>query len=131
MKVLCEISIGELLDKIAILHIKSIFLKRRKKALKHILYEKKLLEKTLKSLNLNKQEKDKFLSMLIVLNQKSWRLLERIDEKMKNRDFDEDFLKISYNAFRYNNLRYEVKNEINQRFGSPIKEIKSYKKYAI
>ncbi len=128
MKILCEMSFAELLDKISILHLKSIAL-RGHKELKEVLREKKILEKILKGLRLNKKEVEKHLKSLIKDNKVSWRLLERISEKIENKNLDDEFRQLAYDAFRHNDMRYELKRDINNKFGSRIKEVKSYKKY--
>ena len=127
-KILVEVSIGELLDKISILDIKKDKIKDDIK-LEHILREYKILKEEYD----NKVKSDNKLSLLYnslkEINSRLW-IIE--DEKRlceKNEDFGENFIKLSRDIHFLNDERARIKLEINNYTGSKIKEIKEYTKY--
>ncbi len=127
-KILAEISVGELYDKISILEIKKSKIKDSNKLIE---IEKELnsLNSTLKDHGLNKFE-DSYLAKLIEdLTQVNLDLWEIEDGKRlaeKNQKFDEKFIQLARNVYKKNDLRAKIKSDINKRLGSNIKEIKSY-----
>jgi len=127
-KILVEISIGELLDKISILEIKKEKIKDADK-LKFIDDEYKVLKeqsnKTIKS----DKKLDELFKSLKQINSKLW-IIE--DEKRmceKNSDFGEKFIKFSRDIHFLNDDRAKIKLKINTYTGSKIKEIKQYTNY--
>jgi hypothetical protein len=127
-KILVEVSVGELFDKISILEIKKEKIKDPKK-LKHINDEYNILDEQLKK-NVNSDEKiSKLFHTLKEINSKLW-VIE--DEKRlceKNSDFGEKFIKFSRDIHFLNDDRSKIKLEINTYTGSKIKEIKEYTNY--
>ena len=127
-KILIEVSVGELLDKISILEIKKKKIKDTKK-LKFISDEYSLLKDQLDK-NVKSNEKiEKLFRSLKEINSKLW-LIE--DEKRmceKNSDFGDNFVKLSRDVHILNDKRAEIKLEINNQTGSKIKEIKEYTNY--
>jgi len=127
-KILIEVSVGELLDKISILEIKKKKIKDTKK-LKFISDEYSLLKDQLDK-NVKSNEKiEKLFQSLKEINSKLW-LIE--DEKRmceKNSDFGDNFVKLSRDVHILNDKRAEIKLEINNQTGSKIKEIKEYTNY--
>ena len=127
-KILVEVSVGELLDKISILEIKLEKIKDPEK-LKFIEDENKILKEQLDlNVNLNTEIK-KLYNSLKEINLKLW-IIE--DEKRmceKNSDFGENFINVSREVHFLNDKRSRVKLEINNKSGSKIKEIKEYTKY--
>ena len=127
-KILIEVSVGELLDKISILEIKKKKIKDTKK-LKFISDEYSLLKDQLDK-NVESNEKiEKLFQSLKEINSKLW-LIE--DEKRmceKNSDFGDNFVKLSRDVHILNDKRAEIKLEINNQTGSKIKEIKEYTNY--
>ena len=127
-KILVEISVGELLDKISILKIKKEKIKDPEK-LKFIDGEYKILKNQLDN-NINSDKKlDELFESLKQINSKLW-IIE--DEKRmceKNSDFGEKFVKISRDVHFLNDHRSKIKLEINTHTGSKIKEIKQYTNY--
>ena len=126
-KILAEISLGELADKITILEIK---LKKivNKESQNIIKKEYQSLKKVdLKGIDLEKYKQ--LFNELKLINEKLWdvenekRLLE------KNSDFGDKFVKVSRDVHFMNDKRAKIKQEINQSFGSNIEEIKEYTKY--
>jgi len=126
-KILAEISVGELFDKVSILEIKKIKIQDINK-IKDISKELKSLNETLEKHGLNKTNKE--LENLIVelkkINLELWDIEDGKRLAEKNNDFGESFIKLSRNVYKKNDLRAKIKLEINKVLGSNIKEIKSY-----
>ena len=127
-KIIVEVSIGELLDKVSILEIKQEKIKNTEK-LKFINNEHSVLKDQLDK-NVKSDEKlDKLYQSLKKINSKLW-LIE--DEKRlceKEKDFGEKFIKLSRDVHFLNDDRAKIKLEINNHTDSKIKEIKEYTKY--
>ena len=127
-KILVEISVGELLDKISILEIKLDKIKDTDK-LKFINQEYNVLKKELDQ-NIKTDEKlNKLFKSLKEINAKLWVIED--DKRMceKNSDFGEKFTKLSRDVHFFNDDRAKIKLEINNYTGSKIKEIKEYTNY--
>ena len=127
-KILVEISVGELLDKISILKIKKEKIKDTDK-LKFVDDEYNILKDQLdKNIKVDNKLNQLFDSLNDV-NSKLW-IIE--DEKRlyeKNSDFGEKFIKVSRDIHFLNDERSKIKLEINNYTGSKIKEIKQYTSY--
>ena len=127
-KILIEVSVGELFDKISILEIKKKNIKDVEK-LKFINEEFDVLKDQLDK-NVKSDEKlDKLFQSLKEINAKLW-LIE--DDKRvceKNSEFGDKFIKLSRDVHILNDDRAKIKLEINNHTGSKIKEIKEYTKY--
>ena len=127
-KILVEVSVGELLDKISILDIKKDKIKN-KDSLVFIQKEYNILKLEYD----NKVKSDEKLSMLYEnlkkINSKLWVIED--DKRLceKNSDFGENFVKLSRDIHFLNDERAKIKLEINDHTGSKIKEIKEYTKY--
>ena len=127
-KILIEVSVGELLDKISILEIKQEKIKDTE-SLKFIEDEYKVLKSELDK-NIKTDEKLKNLfNSLKEINSKLWIIED--DKRMceKNKDFGEKFIKLSRDVHFLNDNRAKIKLEINNYTGSKIKEIKEYTSY--
>ena len=127
-KILVEVSVGELLDKISILEIKKEKIKDENK-LKFINNEYKILKTELDK-NIKSDEKlEKFFQSLKEINSKLWVIED--DKRLceKNSDFGEKFIKLSRDVHFLNDDRAKIKLEINNHTGSKIKEIKEYTNY--
>ncbi len=127
-KILVEVSVGELLDKISILEIKKEKIKDEKN-LKFINDEYKILKDELDQ-NIKSDEKlEKLFQSLKEINSKLWIIED--DKRLceKNSDFGEKFIKLSRNVHFLNDVRAKIKLEINNHTGSKIKEIKEYTNY--
>jgi len=127
-KILIEVSVGELLDKISILEIKKEKIKDENK-LKFISNEYKILKAELDK-NIKSDEKlEKFFQSLKEINSKLWVIED--DKRLceKNSDFGENFIKLSRDVHFLNDDRAKIKLEINNHTGSKIKEIKEYTNY--
>ena len=127
-KILVEVSVGELLDKISILEIKKEKIKNQEK-LKFISDEYNILKAELnKNIKLDVKLSGLFDSLKDI-NSKLW-IIE--DEKRmceKNSDFGDKFIKLSRDVHFLNDERAKIKLEINNLTGSKIKEIKEYTNY--
>ena len=127
-KIIVEVSIGELLDKISILEIKLEKIKDPEK-LKFISDEhsvlKEQLEKNVKSDNKLK----KLFQLLKEINTKLWFIEDDKRQCEKEKDFNEKFIKLSRDVHFLNDNRAKIKLEINNHTGSKIKEIKEYTNY--
>ena len=127
-KILVEVSVGELLDKISILEIKKEKIKDIKK-LKFINDEYNVLKDQLDK-NVKSNEKlEKLFQSLKEINARLWVIED--DKRMceKNSDFGDKFIKLSREVHFLNDNRSKIKLEINNHTGSKIKEIKEYTKY--
>ena len=127
-KIIVEVSVGELLDKISILEIKKEKIKDPEK-LKFISNEHSILkdqfEKNVKSDDiLNKLFQD-----LKEINTKLWVIEDAKRDCEKNKDFGDKFIKLSRDVHFLNDDRAKIKLEMNNHTGSSIKEIKEYTSY--
>ena len=121
------VSLGELVDKISILHIKSIKIKNNEK-LTLVKQELSLLEQTLND-HIKSNDIKPFLDSLIDINSKLWIIEDDIRDCERNKKFDQKFVDLARSVYFTNDKRSEIKLEINKTFGSKIIEVKSYEKY--
>ena len=127
-KILIEVSVGELLDKISILEIKKEKIKNEDN-LKFINDEYLVLKKQLnENIKLNDEIK-KLYGELKAINEKLWDIEDNKRMCEKNSDFGEIFIKLSRDVHFLNDDRAKIKLEINNKTGSKIKEIKQYTNY--
>ena len=121
------VSLGELIDKISILHIKNINIKDEEK-LKLIREELELLNQTL-SKHIKNNDIQNYLDSLIEINSKLWVIEDDIRDCERKKKFDQTFIDLARSVYFTNDKRSEVKLEINKKFGSKIIEVKSYEEY--
>jgi len=121
------VSLGELVDKISILHIKNLNIKDSEK-LKLVKEELLLLNKTLDD-HINRNDIQQHLDSLITINSKLWVIEDDIRDCERNKIFDQKFIDLARSVYFTNDKRSEVKLEINKKFGSKIIEVKSYEQY--
>ena len=127
-KIIVEVSIGELLDKISILEIKQDKIKDLEK-LKFIKEEHSILSDQLNK-NVKSDEKlNKLFQSLKEINAKLWVIEDNKRLCEKNSDFGEKFIKLSRDVHFLNDDRAKLKLEMNNHTGSKIKEIKEYTSY--
>ena len=127
-KIIVEISVGELLDKISILEIKQEKIKDLEK-LKFIKNEHSILKDQLKN-NVNSDKKlDDLFHLLKEINTKLWSIEDDKRQCEKDKNFNEKFIKLSRDIHFLNDDRAKIKLEINNHTGSAIKEIKEYTNY--
>ena len=127
-KIIVEVSIGELLDKISILEIKLEKIKDPQK-LKFITNEHSILKNQLdKNVESNEKLSELFQS-LKEINTRLWKIEDDKRQCEKDKDFGEKFIKLSRDVHFLNDDRAKIKLEINNLTGSTIKEIKEYTSY--
>ncbi len=127
-KIIVEVSIGELLDKISILEIKQRKIKDSEK-LKFINNEHSILKNQLGK-NVKSDDKLNYLyQSLKEINSKLWVIEDDKRQCEKEKDFGEKFIKLSRDVHFLNDDRAKIKLEINNHTGSVIKEIKEYTNY--
>ncbi len=127
-KILVEVSVGELLDKISILEIKKEKIKDSEK-LKFINNEHQILKEQLDKYVISDEKIEKLFKSLKEINAKLWVIED--DKRLceKNSDFGEKFTKLSRDVHFLNDDRAKIKLDINNHTGSKIKEIKKYTDY--
>ena len=127
-KILVEVSVGELLDKISILEIKQEKIKDTEK-LKFINEEHSILKDQLNNNVKSDQKLNELFESLKQINAKLWVIEDDKRQCEKEKDFTEDFIKLSRDVHFLNDDRAKIKLEINNYTGSKIKEIKEYTSY--
>ena len=126
-KILAEISLGELADKLTILEIK---LKKieDKESINIINKEYQSLNNIdLKGIDIKKYKA--LFNELKSVNEKLWDIENEKRLLEKNSDFEDKFIQVSRNVQFMNDKRAKIKKEINRTFGSNIEEVKEYTKY--
>ena len=127
-KIIVEVSVGELLDKISILEIKQEKIKDQEK-LGFINLEHKILKDQLNQ-NVKTDEKlENLFQSLKDINAKLWVIEDDKRQCEKDKDFGEKFIKLSRDVHFLNDDRAKIKLEMNNYTGSKIKEIKEYTSY--
>ena len=127
-KIIVEVSIGELLDKISILEIKQDKIKDPEK-LKFINNEHSILKDQLEKNVKSNDNLNKLYQSLKEINAKLWVIEDDKRQCEKDKDFGEKFIKLSRDVHFLNDDRAKIKLEINNHTGSVIKEIKEYTNY--
>ena len=129
MKVLAEISVGELFDKITILNIKIKKIVDQQK-LKNILKELNTLNEQATKIDISdKLSLDDQVKKLQSINEELWDIENFKRECEANKDFGDNFIKLSRDIHFKNDIRAEIKKEINLLSNSIIVEEKEYSKY--
>ena len=127
-KIIIEVSVGELLDKISILEIKQEKIKDPEK-LKFINKEHSILKDQLEK-NVKSDDKlNNLYQSIKEINAKLWVIEDDKRQCEKDKDFGEKFIKLSRDVHFLNDDRAKIKLEINNHTGSVIKEIKEYTSY--
>ena len=127
-KILVEVSVGELLDKISILEIKKDKIKNPEK-LEYILDELSILKEELKNNIKSDTKLDELYQSLKIINARLWVIEDDKRKCEKEKDFTENFIKLSRDVHILNDDRAKIKLKINEHTGSKIKEIKEYSSY--
>lgn len=122
------ISVGELLDKITILEIKSEKIKDAEK-LKNINHELSLLTEIWSQGGFDGEEMAELRHQLKTVNQTLWVIEDDIRIKEKNKIFDDSFVQLARSVYFENDTRAKVKKDINLLTGSELVEEKSYEDY--
>ena len=127
-KILSEISVGELLDKISILEIK-IEKISDKNSLEEIKKEYKILKRIQNSsIKLDVKIKELFNSIKEI-NIKLWNVEDKLRVCEKNKAFGKNFIELAREVYFNNDKRAKIKKEMNKILGSNIREVKQYIKY--
>ena len=120
-----EVSIGEIVDKLSILQIKTEFIKDEEK-LNNVKKEYDYLYDIV--FNEMKIEQSDFFDM-VSINQELWKIEDDIRDKERAKEFDDEFIRLARAVYVTNDKRAEVKKVINIKYGSLFVEEKSYQKY--
>ena len=129
MKILAEISVGELFDKITILKIKTQKIQDSEK-LTNIKNELNFLNNQASNINVKDQESlNKSINKLQSINEELWDIENYKRECEANKDFGEKFIELSRDVHFKNDIRAQIKKEINLLTDSIIVEEKEYSKY--
>ena len=127
-KIIVEVSVGELLDKISILEIKKEKIKDPEK-LKYISNEHSILKNQFEKNVKSEGKLEKLFQDLKEINAQLWVIEDDKRNCEKNKDFGEIFIKLSRDVHFLNDDRAKIKLEMNNHTGSSIKEIKEYASY--
>ena len=129
MEIEIPVSVGELLDKLSIVEIKRMKIKNKEK-LAYLNLEYELLNEKVKHIrNISEKDFDNFYSSLMEINSKLWDIEDEIRALEGKKQFDQDFIDLARNVYITNDMRFEVKSDINKYFGSTIVEQKELKNY--
>jgi hypothetical protein len=120
-----EVSIGEIVDKLSILQIKTEFIRDEEK-LNNVKKEYDYLYDIV--FNEMKIEQSDFFDM-VSINQELWKIEDDIRDKERAKEFDDEFVSLARAVYVTNDKRAEVKKVINIKYGSLFVEEKSYQKY--
>ena len=124
-KILAEISAGELFDKITILEIKKTKISNKEK-LNNVEKELLSLNETVKKYIPNQNIISRYIKDLKSINLKLWDIEDGKRAAEKNKNFNEKFIELSRNVYKFNDERAKIKLTINNILGSNIKEVKSH-----
>ena len=124
-KILAEISAGELFDKITILEIKKEKISNKEK-LVDVEKELNSLNETVGKFIPNQSNISKHVNNLKEINLKLWDIEDSKRAAEKEKKFDDKFIELARNVYKFNDKRAKIKLAINIALGSNIKEVKSY-----
>ncbi len=129
MSVKVELSVGELLDKLVILQIKSERISDQEKLL-NINHEKQVLTAIWEAFQPAELDVSEEIDALKEVNEKLWEIEDDIREKERQKSFDEEFIALARAVYFTNDKRSEIKKAINLKSGSDLVEEKSYSDYS-
>lgn len=121
------VSVGELIDKLSILHVKQTKINNPEK-LAYVNKEFELLY-NFSSVYLNNEEISKLYHELVNTNSELWEIEDMLRVIEAEKTFDSKFVELSRSVYHTNDKRFSLKNEINERTSSEIREVKEYIKY--
>lgn len=121
-----EVSIGEIADKLSILQIKKENITDESK-LENVNKEYDYLHQIVFS-DLNIDHDEDYMR-LVEVNRKLWKIEDDIRDKERSKEFDNDFIELARSVYFTNDVRAEIKKDINVKYGSLFVEEKSYSKY--
>jgi len=120
-----EVSNGEIIDKLTIIQIKLERIKDESKLANLQKEYKLLLEAAAEIINTS----DQLYKSLYEVNCELWDIEDHIRDLERRKDFGEDFVATARSVYVKNDLRSEIKREINIKTSSGLIEEKSYEKY--
>ena len=121
------VSVGELIDKLSILHVKNIKITNEEKL---VLVNKEFdLLYNLSSAYLNSSEIELLYHQLCNINEKLWDVEDKLRVFESEKKFDQEFIELARKVYYTNDERFRLKNEINLITLSKIREVKDYKPY--
>jgi hypothetical protein len=123
--ILIPASLGDLVDKITILQIKTQYLQGT--ALHNVRKELAALETVLTRLEINVEPV--IIQDLKEVNQELWCIEDSIRDHEAHKTFGERFVHLARSVYHQNDRRAEIKKKINLVYGSALIEEKSYKNY--
>ena len=118
MKITIPISVGELLDKISILSIKSQHTNNE--------YVKKELQDLIKIAQEHQVYDTSYVSQLLQVNRKLWKIEDDLRVLEKSQTFNEEFIELARSVYITNDQRASIKKEINEKYNSQYQEVKCY-----
>ena len=121
------VSVGELIDKLSILHVKQTKITNKEK-LEYINKEFELLY-NLSSGYLDNSEIESLYHQLVEINSKLWDVEDRLRVIETEKRFEGEFIDYARKVYFTNDERFRLKNEINKISNSEIREVKEYVKY--
>lgn len=123
-----DVSVGELLDKITILEIKSERIADEAK-LVNVRRELEILRRTWADSPLSSRDLGDRVARLKQVNEALWDIEDQIRRKERDRAFDDEFVALARSVYQRNDVRAAIKREINELVGSELVEEKSYVEY--
>ncbi len=129
MSIKIELSVGELLDKITILQIKSERINDESK-LENINKELHVLQSLWNASPYSDNKLDASISELKAINEELWDIEDKIRDKEGEQAFDQGFIELARSVYFTNDKRAEIKRVINSKTGSELIEEKSYSDYS-
>ena len=129
MSIKIELSVGELLDKVTILQIKSERIKDKSK-LENINKELRVLLRLWEASPYSQNDLGKNISELKSVNEELWDIEDKIRDKESEQAFDKEFIQLARSVYFTNDKRAEIKRTINTKTGSELIEEKSYSDYS-
>ncbi len=121
-----DVSIGELVDKVSILSIKLKKIKNKAK-LKNIRQEYNLLKNSMEKIGITEASEE--FKALEKVNEELWHIEDDIRVKEKDKQFDDEFIRLARSVYFTNDRRAELKKDINLKYGSKLVEEKEYVEY--
>ncbi len=130
MSIKIELSVGELLDKITILQIKSERIDDKAK-LENINKELSVLQSLWEASSYSQNNLDEETQELKSINEELWDIEDKIRDKEREQAFDQEFVELARSVYFTNDKRADIKHVINSKTGSELIEEKSYSDYSV
>ena len=118
MKITIPVSVGELLDKISILSIKSQYTDNS--------YVSKELQDLISIAKKHQVYDDFYFTKLLPINHKLWKIEDDLRVLEKSQDFGATFIDLARSVYITNDLRASIKKQINEKYKSQYQEVKCY-----